>query len=185
MHLINFYPSIQLSSEYQVSPKTTLQTGLGYVFDNSFGDERFQNKRGIKARQEIRRYYDLYHKSDQAYYFSLELYLNAVNFNRSEWRTECFDLDCNILFNRRYNYVVRYREHGLSIRNGFIKYLSANIFIDLAFGATLRFIDYRKPNLPPAFNEDEFWGWFIEIPNERKRTSLAPALTCKLAYRFK
>jgi hypothetical protein len=184
LHLLGFYPSLQFAYEYKISDKFSMQTDLGYVFNNGNFNDRFLNKRGIKARQEIRLYYDLYHKSDQAYYFSLELYFNGVNFNRKELRTECFDLDCMQLFNRQYNYVVKFRENGISFKNGFIKYFTEQIFVDMSFGLTIRNIRYIKPILPPAFNEGNFGGWF-QFPNENNRIGVAPLFNLRLGYRLK
>jgi len=185
LNAIGFYPSVQFAYEYKISEKFAMQTDIGYVFNNGNFTERFLNKRGVKLRQELRRYYDLYHKSDQAYYYSLELNLNAVNFDRMENRVECFDLDCTQLFSRQYNYMVRYRTYGFSLKNGFIKYFSSKFFIDTSFGLTLRNVRYIKPELPPAFNDgNNFGGWF-NIPNENDRIGIAPLFNFKLCYRIK
>lgn len=185
LHMVNFYPSVQFALEYKVLNRFSAQTDLGYVYDGGYFNERFQNKRGMKVRQEFRWYYDLYHKSSQAYYYAAELYLNIIDFNRAEIRVECFDLDCNSLYERSYYYLVRNWERGFSLKNGFIKYLNKEFFLDFNFGLTLRFIRYIKPDLPRAFIEPDEWGWFGNTLREDDRIGLLPAFNLRLGYRFK
>jgi hypothetical protein len=186
LHLMNFYPTIEISYEQKIAGRVTAQAELGYVLSYPMAngyDEDFQNKRGVKTKLEVRYYFWGRVDRKKMYYVSAEPYRYIINFDRQDERTECFDLECNDRFIRKYNYKMEYRENGMSVKAGLIRYFS-NFFLDLNSGFTIRNIRYNEPDwLVPGF-DDEMWEFF-EIPNERDRVAFAPHFGIRIGYRLK
>jgi hypothetical protein len=174
LHLINFYPSVQVAYEHPVSLVSSLQIDLGFVFHN-YGSPDFINKRGIKSKLEFK-----YYLRDEANYLSIEPYFNGVNFHRRDSLLQCFDLDCTIQFSQSQLYLVQYRETGFSLKFGQTFEMGSNFLFDLNYGLTFRLIDYAykgrlQTQLPPAGSD----SWLI---NEGKRTGVSPALGIRFGY---
>ncbi len=184
LHLINFYPSIQLAYEHRLSSLSSFQLDAGYVFANNNGNTNYLNKRGLKGKAAYR-YYIPGYSGKRIDYLSVEPYLNVVNFDRSDNTRGCFDLDCNQQFSQRIQYFVQYREHGISLKYGLLTGFVRNIVFDVNAGLTLRFVDYKKKGLPNGIVlDDDFFGR-LRIPNERKRTAVGPALGIRVGYILK
>ncbi len=183
LHLLNFYPTIELSYERMIFRKTTLQLEGGYILNYRSGDPDFQNKRGVKLKLEGRYYFFERTDRQKLYYASVEPYWNAVNFDRASSKIECFDADCNSVYRRHYRYKMEYREHGFSLKLGYVKYFSKFCF-DISSGWTLRAVRYNAP-----FEDDDF-GFeddslpFFDIPNETDRVTFSPAVGLRIGYRF-
>ncbi len=181
LHLINFYPTIQAAYEYRFTDQYSLQLDGGYIvnFPES-NNTRFQNKRGTKLRLEGRYYFGIQPVKLKAFYGAVELYYNAVNFDREESRVECFDIDCNNPFIRNYVYKVRYRENGLGLKLGYTKFYNRFLF-DINTGWAIRNVNYIEPSwLDQGDNWDD-WV-FVPIPNERKRIAIMPLLGIRIGY---
>jgi hypothetical protein len=177
-HLINFYPSLQLAFELQLNNRHSIQLDAGFVLDAEENNHRYKNKRGVKLKSEWR-YYIEDNTQGHSTYLSLEPYTNLINFDRIESKVECFDVDCTILYTREYNYMVRYRETGISFKFG-NQFQSGKFFFDFNFGLTLRDINYKKPTIPIGFNEPPPRGWVFR--NEDKRVTFGPALGIRAGY---
>lgn len=182
LHLANFYPTIQIAYEFKVGQRTTFQADLGYVLPWHGNDAEFKDKRGFKVKLEPRYYLLANAKNNLSLYLAAEAYLNYVNFDREDVVEECFDLDCQHTYSRRYFYRVRYREPGFGVKFGFQKYFS-DFLIDINTGWAIRFVSYHKPGAAPSFAEDEV-EWF-EVPNEKNRTALMPLIGMRVGYRIK
>ena len=184
-HLINFYPTIEISYEMRIRPLFTLQAEGGYVLNYRYNtDEEFQNKRGIKGKLEARNYLSGPPDRRKQFYLAAEVYLNAINFGRQDGEEECFDLECNHRFHRRYNYKMKYREEGFSFKVGFIRYWGPALFLDINSGVTLRNVRYKEPiSLRPRGGDVFFAG--PDIPNEEDRVTVSPNLGIRLGYRLK
>lgn len=182
-HLVNFYPTVELSYEHRIKPSATLQLELGYVLDYSTNtSERYSDKRGIKAKLEVRKYFALANKRRRkGFYWAAETYVNIINFDRERTQEECFDLECNHVYFRRYENKARYREQGLSLKIGSIRYFDSRIFIDLNTGVTLRNVDYHTP--PAGFRGDVLP--VFEIPYESDRVTVGPNLGIRVGYRIR
>jgi len=180
-HLIGFYPTIQLAYERGLTDNFSLQGEVGYVLRYKSDDIEFKDKRGIKLKVEPRFHLlpDIYR--ERSSYIAGEIYLNAINFDRQEWRTECFDVECQNNYLQRYDYLVRYREMGFGFKYGFARYFD-DFIVDLNCGWAVRFVDYKKPDLLRQFLEEES-EWF-EIPNERKRVGFMPLVGIRFGYRL-
>ena len=175
-HLINFYPTIEISYEQRIRPRFTLQAETGYVLNYRYNtDDDFQNKRGIKAKLEARNYLSGPPDRRKLFYIATEIYLNAVNFDRQTGQVECFDLECNHRYFRRYNYKMKYREEGISFKVGFIRYWNQALFLDLNTGVTVRNVQYKEPIVVREFRGDVVWGG-PDIPNEDDRVTVSPTL---------
>ncbi len=186
LHPLFFYPTVQVAYEFKLSSRYTLQADAGYVFNHRENDPEFQNKRGTKLKVELRHYLhpDL-HFNDINYY-SIEPYVHIVNFDRQETVSECFDVDCTILYSRKYSYKVLYREAGLAFKYGYLKYYN-RLIVDFNLGLALRFVNYIKPDLPSSnqsFQDDiAIFSW--DIPNENKRIAVGPVLDLRFGYRLR
>jgi hypothetical protein len=183
-HLLNFYPTIQVSYEQRVFPRLTLQAEGGYVLDYGNDDESFENKRGLKVKLEGRYYLGFVVNRERIYYVALEPYMNRVNFNRYAIVEECFDGNCSHPYVRRFPYTIEYRESGVSAKAGALWYVQLRFFVDLSAGLTVRNIDYDEPPLPPRAGRKNEW-FSLNIPNEADRLVLSPNLGLRIGYRFK
>jgi hypothetical protein len=179
-HLVGFYPTVQLAYELRYNENQSIQLDAGYVINLERNNERFKNLRGTKLKVEWRYYLDPAHLARRRY-LSLEPYTNLINFDRTEFNTECFDVACQVLYTREYNYMVRYRETGVSFKLGLQKQLQRFVF-DVNYGLMLRDINYKKPEIPRGFNEEDFVGWFSR--NEDKRVVFGPVVGLRLGYRL-
>jgi len=182
-HVLNFYPTLQLAYELQWHSQFSLQADIGYVFTLDNSDVRFIDKRGIKLKTEVRYYYLKNNSRTAMHYFAAEPYQNIINFDRRETKTECFDIECMIIYSKQYFYKVRYRESGLSLKYGIMRERKRILF-DINCGLTLRVVNYKKPDIPRGFDEFDNMSWF-SIPNERKRITVGLALGLRIGYRIK
>jgi hypothetical protein len=188
LHLLNFYPTIEVSYEQKLWPDITAQFEVGWVVPiGNYVDDDFLNKRGVKLKLEGRYYFWGRTDRRKMYYLAVEPYMNMINFDRQRTRTECFDLECTSLFTRSTVAKMEYREQGVSVKGGLIRYWSKNIFIDVNSGFTFRNIRYTDAPPPPTiggvFINDE--GNFLDIPNEQDRIAIIPQLCARIGYRLK
>jgi hypothetical protein len=184
LHLLNFYPTIEWSFEQRILPRFTTQLEVGYVLNYRTNIDRdFQDKRGVKLKLEGRYYFGSVSDRKKIYYGAIEPYMNVINFDRASSSEECFDLECQHRYRREYFEKVAYREHGVSLKIGLLRYLGSRIFLDINSGFTIRTVRYRKTDRPRSFNEFEESG-FLQIPNENDRIGFSPNLGLRLGYRF-
>jgi hypothetical protein len=189
LHMLSFYPTIQIGYETLIHKKFTTYVEGGYVFENSQAvggtdDPEFENKRGYKMKLEPRWYALETDSRRVAFYVALEFYVNRVNFDRTEKIVECYDADCVHSFESRRTYIVKYREHGVAPKWGMMLYIGRG-FLDLNAGFAIRSVDYIKPNFPAPIEPQFLFVDFGETPNEEKRTVLAPVFGGRIGYRFK
>jgi hypothetical protein len=187
LHLLNFYSTIEISYEQKLAPNITAQIEGGLVIpvDNDLNND-FKNKRGVKLKLEGRYYFWGRTDRRKMYYAALEPYMNVINFDRQQTRTECFDQECMNMFRRDVLFRMEYREQGFSLKGGLIRYWGKRIFIDLNTGFTFRNIRYsdeppRQPTGGVIFEGDGF----LDIPNEQDRIAFIPQLCARLGYRLK
>jgi hypothetical protein len=184
--LINFYPTLELSLEQKIAGRFTVQAGYGYVLNYGINnDPEYQNKRGYKAKLEIRYYLLPSAKYNLVYYVATGGYINVVDFDRAATRQECFDLSCTNTFTRTYTYVVNYREPGFTLKFGFVKHFSKSLFMDVNGGWCLRFINYDEPVIPGVNNFDDVSFFLSDFPNEEDRVGLMPLMGFRIGYRFR
>lgn len=186
--LLNFYPTLEFSFEQKIVKRFSVQIGYGHVIkiDKSF-DSEYQNKKGYKTNLEIHYYLMPSRKYNLVYYIASGGYINAVDFYRETSQQECYDLSCNHTFTRYYNYTVNYREHGFTLKFGFVKHFPKSIFIDVNGGWSFRYIDYDQPLIPPGMNNfvmDESF-LFGNIPIEDDWFTLTPLVGFRVGYRFR
>ena len=184
LHLLNFYPTIEVSYEQKLWPEITAQIEAGWVLPTGYDDE-FLNKRGIKLKLEGRYYYWGRTRGRVLNYLSVEPYMNVINFDRQLTRTECFDVECNSMFTRTTLEKMAYREEGVSLKFGLMKYWSKKIFMDLTCGVTLRNIRYSDEPPEPVGVVDMEPNMFFDIPNEEDRVAIAPLFSGRIGYRLK
>ncbi|HEY0744331.1 MAG TPA: hypothetical protein VGD40_22845 [Chryseosolibacter sp.] len=182
LHLINFYPTIQMSFEQKVASHVTMQVEGGYVLNyNNDLDGDYFNKRGGKAKLEGRYYFFGRTDKQKMYYVAGEVYYNFVNFNRNATQRECFDIECEHEFIRTITGKMAYREKGFTIKAGLFKYFG-KFFFDLSSGWTIRAVNYQElTNVLPADEEWQIW----EIPNEEDRVVPGPYVGGRLGYRIR
>lgn len=161
----------------------TMQSEVGYVFNP--GDmPDFINRRGVKAKQELRYYFPGRVRIKSAFYAAAELYANWVNFEREDERLECFDLDCQTTFSKQYYYTVKYREQGFSLKGGYQRFFK-RLTLDLNLGLSVRFIDYDQPFIPPGLEVmDDISIIFFDFPVEEDRIVPGPVAGFRLGYQI-
>ena len=185
LHLLNFYPTIEVSFEKRIFPVVTAQLEFGYVLNyGSNVDRKYQNKRGVKVKLEGRYYFTSISERDRLYYATVEPYANRINFDRYSVVEECFDRDCNNVYTRQYNDRVEYRESGVSLKLGTLRYIGYRAFFDFTAGVTLRNIRYIEPARTRGLNENDELVFF-QVPNEDDRTIPSPCLGVRFGYRIK
>ena len=187
LHLLNFYPTIELSFEQRIFPRVTTQLEAGYVLNyDSNNGERYQNKRGVKVKVEGRYYLPRTGTENKILYGALEPYLNVIGFDRRSVVEECLDSECTTRYTRQFKDEGKYREHGLSCKLGTLWYLDADFrtFIDFNAGLTVRIIRYDLPSRHSGFRVNDEIPLF-EAPNENNRTAPSLCLGLRLGYRFK
>lgn len=183
-HLASFYPTIQLAYEIKVAKRFSIQLEGGYVLNYKVNeDPAYQDKRGVKAKLELHYYMLPSERAKLIYYGALEIYWNVVDFNRLTSQQECFDIECNHVFTRQYTYKVMYREPGVGLKVGFMKYFS-DFFMDINSGWALRFITYTDSSWPTAFAEEGNGSGMFPIPNEEDRITLSPIFGIRFGYRL-
>ena len=186
VHPLFFYPSMQVAYEFKLSRRLTFQADVGYVFNHRAHNPKFENKRGVKLKTELRYYLQPDMNQNRINYYSIEPYANFINFGRQETVTECFDLDCAILYSRKYSYQMKYREAGFSLKNGYVVYFNKFV-VDFNFGLALRFVNYIKPDLgrPGSilFGDDNLNSGYSPI--ESRRIALGPVLDLRFGYRLR
>src|SRR5688500_12245551 len=129
LHLLNFYPTVELSFEQRLLPRFTTQLEAGYVLNYGSNINRdFQDKRGVKLKLEGRYYFGPVSDAKKIYYGAVEPYMNVINFDRSASEVECFDLECSHLYRRQYFDKIEYREHGVSLKIGLLRDLGSGVF---------------------------------------------------------
>jgi hypothetical protein len=181
LHLIGFYPTIQLGYEFRISGPFTMQLEGGYVYD--LYDDTYRDKRGFKAKVEPRLHFFQNARRTLSLYAAMELYYNHVDFDRDKTITLCFDEDCQDQYNQTFHYTTKYREHGLVFKFGFQK-MWDRFIMDINTGLGIRNINYDEPELPQgAFDEDDLveWGSF-DIPRIEDRTIPAPFMGFRIGY---
>lgn len=181
-HLVNFYPTIELSYEQQLSQMLSVQIEGGYVLNySSTNSEEFSDKRGFKTKLELRHYLSYRTDNRVNLFFAGEGYYNHVNFNRQRRTQECIDNNCNFRFERSFYAPMQYRESGVTGKFGWLIHMQRTFF-DFSVGVTVRYIRYYGDE------DDGPWGMddmdFIEIPDERDRTTLSPNLGIRFGYRL-
>ena len=183
MHLINIYPCFLLGYERQVATNKSIQLDVGPVFQYESFSTRFIDKRGIKAKAELKLFLHKKNFKGWDHFIAIETYWNRVNFDRITTQTECFDLSCQNMFSRTYSYTIKHSEVGLALKYGFAFFSRKSFVQDFTLGVTLRIIDYKKPSLPPPVFPVQEW-FFIQIPNETPRTVMGITMGYRLGYRL-
>ncbi len=182
LHLLNFYPTLQVSYEQSVGDRVALQLEGGYVMEY-VSREDYQDRRGFKAKFETRYYLSGVARKRKLYYTAGEVYGNFVNFDRTDQVEDCFDVGCTQTFTQTRRYLVKYREQGLNVKFGYVRYLrfETRAFMDVSVGLSLRNIRYKKPFEMGEIDEDFFGG---PAPNERDRFAVSPYGGLRFGYKL-
>jgi hypothetical protein len=188
LHLIYFYPSIQIAIEHKLFSNITLQYDLGVVVDfGVMSDNDFRNRHGFRGIGELRYYIPSPPKIP--FYIAGEVYYSNIKFDRSNViGYDCFNGDC--LYYEHIIYRVKHDHQGVGLKYGILLFPGWNrnrsFFFDLNLGVAFRTITYSYPGRPSApnityfENEDED---FIR-PNEDDRSEFRPVLGFRLGYSF-
>jgi hypothetical protein len=182
LHLVDFYPTHQFALEQRVFPGVTSQLDFGVVRNNYDPENRYQRKRGVKGRLAGRYYFWGRMDRRKVYYGEVEGYMNIINFDRQEEVVDCLDPDCLSRQTTTYNFQVNYREQGLSLKAGMLKYFSPKWVVDFNAGFALRFVDYQKPNFDLKFQTHTTDFPIPLEPNEKKRIGFSPVFGVRFGY---
>lgn len=178
VHLLGFYPTVQMAYEFAITDRINIQTDLGYVFNRNNSNDDYRNKRGVKLKLEGRYFLKSRFYNNEGIYFSIEPYFTAIDFDRLSVTQECFDANCQNTFLRYAQNKVIYREHGFSLKVGYMYSLGSRVWLDINYGGTLRDIKYEGA---PRSTQQLFN--FFE-PNETDRIVIAPIIGVRLTYRI-
>lgn len=183
LHLLGFYPTLQVAYEVGISDRIGFQIDAGLVVNYRGGTSTdYQNKRGTKLKAELRYYFESLPQSPDGFYVSVEPYLNRVNFDRSGTTTECFDPLCQSLYTRHFSFGVKYREYGVSAKGGYVIFFDQHVLLDVTIGWSLRDIQYDQPSNTAEMVQNNF---LFFGPNEEDRVVLSPLVGIRLGYRFR
>lgn len=182
IHLLGFYPTVQLAYEASVGKRLSVQGDVGYVINYEGGtNTEYMNKRGVKLKAELRYYFESLPGSRDGFYASVEPYLTSINFDRSITISECFDPNCQNSYLRNFTYKVEYRETGFSGKGGYVIYFDNDVLLDISIGWSWRVVNYDHPdNVRPITSGFNFFG-----PNEEDRSVLSPLVGVRVGYRLK
>jgi hypothetical protein len=190
LHLIYFYPSIQIGIEHKLFQNITLQYDLGLVVDLGVrSNDDFTNCHGFRGIGELRYYIPSPPKIP--FYIAGEFYYNNIRFDRSNViGYDCFDGDC--LYYEHITYRVTHDHQGVGLKYGILLFPGWNrnrsFFFDLNVGVAYRSISYNNPGKPIAPNiiyfEDEGDDFLSFRPDEDNRSEFRPVLGFRLGYSF-
>jgi hypothetical protein len=186
LHLLNFYPTIELSYEHRIRSRITTQLEAGYVVNvASDPDDHFRDMRGVKLKLEGRYYLRSARERASIPYASIEPYMNIINFDRRSVVQECFDLECQSFYTRRLRDKGEYREQGASLKMGTLWYIDpeSRTFLDFNAGLTIRNINYNIAPTRQRFPGDE-GPTIFDFPQVQDRVALSPCLGVRFGYRF-
>lgn len=178
LHLLSFYPTIQFSVEQRLYQQVTLTAEYGHVL-NYTNANRYSNKRGYKAKAELRYYITQYKRL--TVYAAGEYYWHAIRFDRWAQRREYFD-QYPILV--KFPYLVTNNEHGFALKGGFHVNMAHNTFFDFNVGLRMRVIDYDRPALGWDEQDARDDGRGLE-PEENDRTVPGIVVGVRFGYRFR
>jgi hypothetical protein len=181
LHMLNYYPSMQLAFEHRLGRQTSLQWEGGYVFPISSEETSdAYNKRGFKAKLDFR-YYWLFGKLNA--FIAPELYYNSVNYNKNG----TFGIDCSngCDYYRYAKYETQYREKGINLKVGML-HRFGRISFEYFAGISQRFIEYKSVNKPEGGEspqlEDSYDSPFR--PKELTRNFIQPTTSLRIGYIF-
>lgn len=189
LHLIYFYPSLQVAFEHKVAKNITLQYDLGLVFnppDNL--NESYRKRRGFRGIAELRYY--LPSPPKVPFYAAGEFYSSRINFDRSyTLGFDCLDGEC--LYFRYDTYKVRNKQQGIGLKYGILLFPGWNkhrsFFFDFNAGVAFRSIRYHEVGKPRESNITFFGNEKNAIsfsPDEDDRREFRPILGIRLGYSF-
>ena len=188
LHLVYFYPSIQVGIEHKLFRDITLQYDLGLVADLGVrSSEDFSNRHGFRGIGELRYYIPSPPKIP--FYIAGEFYYSNIRFDRSNVvGYDCYGEDC--FYYEHITYRVNHDHQGVGLKYGILLFPGWNrnrsFFFDLNIGVAYRTISYNHPgksaapNVTYFENDDDF---FIH-PNENDRREFRPVLGFRLGYSF-
>jgi hypothetical protein len=187
LHLINQYPTFQIAVEQRITDKISFQYDFGTVLStNDFNNEN-KNKRGFKAKFEIRHY--AASTRFWRFYYGPEFYYNRVNYDKAEtFRVNAGDDETEVYF-RHMKYGMQYREPGITLKAGAV-FSVYRFCIDFNVGISGRFINYKSVNepKPPTYqstndDDDSHFGPFNYFRAlEQDRTVVYPAVGVRIGY---
>lgn len=188
LHLLAFYPTLQIAAEARVYKNLSLQIDVGPVLKYAENDtERHANKRGTKWKAELRHYFQPAAFTDL--YLAAEYYYNTIDFNRtSVFGIGCSTGDCDYFQYKAFK--VEYREHGPALKVGFMYYFDQQerVFIDFNGGISLRTIRYHYKGKPIGddiidYSYDDYGSF--GSPYEENRNAYGLVVGYRIGYRFK
>jgi hypothetical protein len=179
LHLLSFYPTLQFSVEQRLYRQLTLVGEYGQVLNYS-NSNKYSNKRGYKAKGELRYYITQYKRL--TVYAAGEYYWNAIRFDRWAQRREYFD-QYPILV--KFPYMVTNNEYGVALKGGFLIQMPHKMFFDFNVGLRMRVIDYDKPVLDMDERDARDDGRGGLEPEEDDRTVPGIVVGVRFGYRFR
>ena len=187
IHLINFYPSIQIGLEHKLFRNITMQYELGAIIDMGvMSNDDFIDQRGFRAIGEVRYY--LPSPPKIPFYIAGEYYYGDIRFDRSDViGYNCQGGEC--LYFEYITHRVNHRHQGVGLKYGILLFPGWNknrkFFFDLNVGAAYRSIRYNYPELPDGNDITRFEQKsddHIFRPEENKGRHVRPVVGLRMSY---
>jgi hypothetical protein len=188
LHLIHFYPSIQIGVEHVLLKNVRAQYDVGLVVDRLGTDEEYENCRGFRGIGEIRYYIPSPPKIP--FYIAGEFYYSDIKFDR----TNVAGYDCqgeHCLYYEYLTYTMTHGNQGAGLKYGILLFPGWNrnrsFFFDINVGIAYRSITYRRPATLPAnitIFEDDNDDFLSFRPSEDNRREFRPVVGIRLGYAF-
>jgi hypothetical protein len=186
VHLVGYYPTVQLAVEHRIADRLSLQWDAGYVVNTSSVESKDGfDKKGFKAKVDVRYYFPF---GRSAVLLAPELYYNYVDYKSSgTYGIDCDEPGGECYYYRYYTYPVRYREPGLNFKGGLFHRFGKHFCIEYHVGLALRFIRYKTPGKPAAASYEEQYenGLFDFAADQKSLNTLFPSTGFRLGYIFK
>ncbi|HNP17735.1 MAG TPA: hypothetical protein PKL31_04800 [Fulvivirga sp.] len=182
LYLLNRFPTIQLTYENHLSPKSNISIGAGYImnmYDDSYNTD-FNDRSGVKLNTDFRYYFE---ESKRVIFFmGVGVDYFYIKFNRSRtFGFNCMD-DFSCLYFQYDTYNVIRQDWRINVKSGMIVNLGAKIYFETGFGLAISFQDYRTSGKIKGF--DIQYG-NNTLKEDGKRELYLPLPILQFGYRFR
>lgn len=138
LSLLDPLKSVQFALEHQLKPKMSLQHELGYIFSYQepfeFQEDSYAQTRGIRIRNEFRRYFYPYGAGLEGFYFAPEFLYNFMRFSKSaSVGRSCTD-DWTCQYYEYMNYRVQKQVFAMHIKFGYQELIFNRLIFDIYAG---------------------------------------------------
>ncbi|MGC3944063.1 MAG: hypothetical protein QM762_05975 [Chryseolinea sp.] len=188
LHLLYFYPSIQLSLEQRLFKNFGIQYEGGWVINSYENTSDYEDKRGFRGAIELRYY--LPSTDKVPLYISGEYYYHNIKFNRTETvGFNCATGMCD--YYQSVTYPITTEEMGPAFKFGMLMFPgwthNRRFFFDINSGFAFRRMNYSYAARPSGVGVqyfDDSANWRLFAPDEELTKRVRFVLGARLCFRF-